>query len=249
MNKKSIQNGLWAILYCLWAGGVFLFTSAILVGLPLYYFASESVYAWFGTSVGTLALAAIIYVVSAAIVISPFIIRRLSWVDIRKKLGLWERFRAPMITWAIFGWALYFISTALVTAVLYFAPVPGLDLGQKQEIGFDHISSGMEYVIAFLLLVVIAPVFEELLFRGYLFGRIRERNGFWLSTILTSLTFAVLHGQFNVGIDVFILSIFLCYLREKFQSVWPGILVHSFKNGLAYVLLFILPLYGVSLVQ
>lgn len=248
MNKKSIQNIAWAFLYAIWTAGAFLFVSVILVGLPLAYFASESVYKWFETPVGTLALAAIVYIVSAAIVISPFVVRRLPWGEIRKKLGIWKQFRLPMIPWAVFIWGLYFISTIIVTGILYTVHIPGLNLDQKQEIGFDHISGGFEYAIAFLLLVVIAPVFEELLFRGYLFGRIRERKGFWFSAILTSLTFAALHGQLNVGIDVFILSLFLCYLREKFQAIWPGVLVHALKNGLAYALLFILPLYGIRLV-
>lgn len=247
MNKKSIQDIGWAVLYAIWAAGVFVFTSVVLVGLPLAYFASDSVYKWFETSVGTLALAAIIYVVSAALVISPFVLRRLPWAEIRKRLGISKPFRLPMLPWAIFMWGLYFLLTIAVTAILYFVSIPGLDLEQQQNIGFSNLSGGLEYVAAFLLLVVIAPVFEELLFRGYLFGRIREKNGFWLSAILTSLTFAALHGQLNVGIDVFILSIFLCYLREKFDAIWPGILVHAFKNGLAYMLLFLLPLYGIHI--
>lgn len=248
MNKKSVQNILRAVLYAVWAVGVFLFTSIILVGLPLYYFANQSVRTWFETPLGTLALAAIVYIVAAAIVISPFVIRRLSWTEIRKKLGLFKRFGLSMLSWAVFAWGLYFISTIIVTAILYSINLPGVNLEQKQNIGFENLSGGLEYVVAFLLLVVVAPVFEELLFRGYLFGRIRERNGFWFSAVLTSLAFAVLHGQVNVGIDVFILSLFLCYLREKFDSVLPGVLVHAFKNGLAYILLFILPLYGVQLV-
>lgn len=248
MNKKSIQNIVWAVLYAIWAGGIFLFTSLVLVGLPLYYFASPSFYQWLQTPLGILALSAVVYVLSAAIVISPFFIRRVPWSEIRRKLGIAKPFRLPMIPWAVFAWGLYFIVTIVITSILYVVKIPGLDLAEKQDIGFTALSGGFEYIVAFLLLVVIAPVFEELLFRGYLFGRIRSRNGYWLSALLTSLTFAAMHGQLNVGIDVFILSLFLCYLREKFDSVWPGILVHSFKNGLAYTLLFILPLYGVQLV-
>lgn len=189
------------------------------------------------------------YVLSLLVVMAPFFIKRLPWIKIRAKLGLSKPFKRSMVPWALFIWGIYFISTALVTALLYSLPMHGLNLDQKQDIGFDTISGIWQYIAAFGLLVVVAPLFEELLFRGYLFGQMRTRSGFWLSALLTSLTFAVLHGQLNVGIDVFILSLFLCYLREKFDSIWPGVLVHAFKNGLAFILLFILPLYGINLLQ
>lgn len=249
MNKKSVQNVGWLVLYIIWTVGAFLFTTVVLVGLPLAYLVSDSVYAWFETPVGSLALGAIVYIVSVTLVILPFVIRRLPWAEIRKKLGIFKRFTASMIPWAFFAWGLYFIATIFVTGILYMLPTEGLNLTQQQDVGFSNLSGGVQYIAAFLLLVVIAPLFEELLFRGFLFGRMREKSGFFLSAILTSLTFAVLHGQWNVGIDVFILSLFLCYLRERFQSIWPGVLVHAFKNSLAYTLLFILPLYGIKLLQ
>lgn len=245
MNKKTIQNIAWGVLYSVWSAGVFLFTSTILVGLPIALFASQSLYEWFSTPVGIFALGAIVYTVATAIAISPFLIRHYSRPVIKEKLGI-TAFSNRMIIWALGAWVLYFFLTAVVAAALQF--IPSLDLTQKQEIGFSTLSGPWEYILAFLTLVIVAPVFEEILFRGFLFGQIRERSGFWFSAILTSLTFALLHGQLNVGIDVFILSMFLCYLREKRQSILPGILVHAFKNGLAYSLLFILPLLGVRLV-
>lgn len=248
MNKKSVQNIVWAVSYALWTVGVFLLVSQVIIGLPLRFFADSRLYEWLGTPVGTLALSVVVYVLSAALVMAPFLLRRVPWGTIRRNLGVARPFRLPMVPWAVFVWGLYFIATIIVTGILYIIRLPGLNLTETQNIGFTTLSGGFEYAIAFLLLVIIAPVFEELVFRGYLFGRIRSRSGYWLSAGLTSLTFAALHGQLNVGIDVFILSLFLCYLREKFDSIWPGILVHSFKNGLAYTLLFLLPLYGIQLV-
>lgn len=245
MNKKSIQNFGWAVLHTIWTTGAFLFTSILLVGVPIGYFASESVYEWLSTPVGIFTLGAVVYTIATAIAISPLLSRRMDWKALAHKLGLTKP-HARMVIWALGAWVLYFLSTAVVSVVLQY--LPGLNLSQKQDIGFTSLSGSWEYILAFLTLVVVAPVFEELLFRGFLFGRIRERSGFWLSAIFTSLAFALLHGQLNVGIDVFILSMFLCYLREKRQSIVPGIFVHALKNGLAYALLFILPLFGIRLV-
>lgn len=247
MNKKSVQSILWAILYSVWVGGTFVFASAVIVGLPLSYFASDALYSWLMTSIGSLTLAAVIYLVATAIVFSSFLVRQLPLAEVKQRIGLSEHFQLRMVAWAVFIWGLYFLTSVAITALLYGLNIHGLQLDQKQDIGFNQLSSILEYAAAFVLLVIVAPFFEELLFRGYLFGAIRKRSGFVVSTLLTSLTFALMHGQLNVGIDVFILSLFLCYLRERFDTIWPGVLVHAFKNGLAYALLFILPLYGISI--
>jgi membrane protease YdiL (CAAX protease family) len=68
---------------------------------------------------------------------------------------------------------------------------------------------------------------------------LRQEYSFWVSAILTSLAFAVVHMQVNVGIDVFVLSLFLCYLRERTGSLWAPIILHGIKNGLAFLLLFV----------
>ena len=126
--------------------------------------------------------------------------------------------------------------------------IPGFDSEQAQKVGFDGVTTTAEYVMAFIGLVVLPPIFEELLFRGYLFGRLRKYVPFWLAAIVTSIAFGFVHGQWNVGVDTFVLSIFLCYLREHTGSLWASMLLHGIKNGLAYFFLFIAPLLGFNLV-
>lgn len=125
----------------------------------------------------------------------------------------------------------------LVSSTLF----PAIDLAQKQELGFGTNIFGLDLVIAFVLVVVIAPLVEETLFRGYLYGKLRRHVGLIIATLLVSVAFGVLHGQVNVGIDTFALSIVLCLLREFTGSIWAGVLLHVTKNGLAFYLLFINP--------
>ena len=94
--------------------------------------------------------------------------------------------------------------------------------------------------------MVLPPIAEELLFRGYLFGRLREQFGFWFTTLIVSIAFGFVHFQWNVGIDTAVLSVFLCYLRERTGSIWASMILHAIKNGFAYFLLFIAPLIGIS---
>ncbi|MBQ2637586.1 CPBP family intramembrane metalloprotease, partial [Candidatus Saccharibacteria bacterium] len=57
---------------------------------------------------------------------------------------------------------------------------------------------------------------------------------------ITSVLFAIMHGQWNVGVNVFAMSIVLCLLREMNGTIYSGILLHILKNGVAFVLLYIL---------
>lgn len=134
----------------------------------------------------------------------------------------------------------FLLGAALMVATSYL--VPGFEINQEQNVGFENVAQRFEYLLAFITLVVVAPIAEEVLFRGYLYGRLRERGGIIVAILLTSLVFGVLHGQLNVGVNVFALSIILCLLREVTGSIWSGILLHMIKNGIAFYVLFAAPM-------
>lgn len=193
-----------------------------------------------GDTVLQTVVTAVIYTLSLAIAVGvPVLIkkhRRASWEEIG--LG-----RLP--TWTDIGLApLGFIVYFIVSAILILLAtqfLPGFDVEQTQEIGFENIAQRHEYLMAFITLVVIAPVAEEALFRGYLYGHMRKRIPIWLAMVITSIVFGAVHGQLNVAIDTFALSMIMCSLREITGSIWSGILLHMAKNGLAFYLLFVNP--------
>ncbi len=181
---------------------------------------------------------AAIYVITLVIVVGvPWWIRKSS--TNKKELGL---VRLPSwldIGLAPAGLVIYLILTATLTAIALL--IPGFDANQIQETGFANLSYRYEYFLAFATLVVIAPLAEEILFRGYLYGKLRKYLPVWFSVLLTSLLFAAVHGQWNVAVDVFALSLVLCTLREITGNIWASFLLHVLKNGIAYYLLFINP--------
>ncbi|HEU5122338.1 MAG TPA: type II CAAX endopeptidase family protein [Candidatus Saccharimonadales bacterium] len=200
-----------------------------LFGVPLQY-VNE-------TMLQTVA-AALIYVLTLVIVVGvPWWIRRS--VTNKKELGLSRLPSWLDIGLAPAGLVIYLILTAIFTSVALI--VPGFDANQMQETGFANLSHRYEYFLAFATLVVIAPLAEEILFRGYLYGKLRKYIPVWLAVLLTSLLFAAVHGQWNVAVDVFALSLVLCTLREITGNIWASFLLHVLKNGIAYYLLFINP--------
>lgn len=189
-----------------------------------------------------LLLNAVIYTLALIITVGAPRFARLLPKDlsIKKLLGIDKKPTLSDFGMAVMAYIAYLVISAVVMLVII-QVIPGFQADQKQELGFESLASGFEYIFAFLALVVMAPLAEELLFRGYLFGRLRSYISFIPATIITSALFGLVHGQWNVGIDVFILSIALCYLREKTQSLWPAIFLHATKNGIAFMLLFVFP--------
>ncbi|MBA2278971.1 CPBP family intramembrane metalloprotease [Candidatus Saccharibacteria bacterium] len=149
------------------------------------------------------------------------------------------------IGYAAVAYGLYFIAY-LIIIIVATRIVPSLNTNQEQQVGFDSAYSSLELLMTFASLVIFPPIAEEIIFRGYLFTSLRAKFRLRYAIILTSILFGIAHLQFGSGapllwvaaIDTFILSCFLCYLRERSGSLWPPILLHAIKNTVAFFILF-----------
>ena len=160
----------------------------------------------------------------------------------RDSLGLRGLFTWTDIGMGVIGFILSMIAALIVTAIAA-AIFPWIDMEQAQEVGYDNISGFKDMMMAFLALVVIAPVAEEIVFRGWLYGKLRRHTWAIPAILLTSVAFGAAHGQWNVGITVGVMSVFMCLIREMTGTVYGGMIVHMLKNGLAFYMLFI---YGIN---
>lgn len=231
---------LWlTILLPAWVLGAFLLAQLI---VTFSYFGLEAAGVAFSSvnsAVLNTSLGAVIYALTIGLVIGG------PWLVLKRRttlgeLGLqrWPSWKDLLIT--PLGFLVYAgLSAGLIAMAQQFLPFINFD--QKQEIGFDQLGQQFEYVLAFLTLVVIAPVAEEVLFRGYLFGKLRKYTSLWIAILITSVLFALVHFAWNVGIDVFALSVILCLLTVWSKSLWPAILLHMLKNFVAFYFLFINP--------
>ena len=88
--------------------------------------------------------------------------------------------------------------------------------------------------------VIVAPVVEEVFFRGFVFAGLRQRYDWKKAALISSALFAVIHVTPTAMIPVFILGFIFAYLYHRSNSIWPAILMHVSTNalalGLAYVL-------------
>jgi len=125
--------------------------------------------------------------------------------------------------------------TAIVELVSIFVAEPE-DSGFMMEAYKNSVFPALFWISV----VIFAPAFEEVLFRGFIFkGLMRSRIGSAGTVILTSLVWSLFHFQYNLsGIAlVFIIGLILGVVRTKTGSLWGPLIIHSIWNLLQMLLL------------
>lgn len=184
-----------------------------------------------------------------------------------------------------FGWLIIFgLGYLIISAtVLSLASlVPGFDLNQEQELGFGVVA-GWQLVAVFISLVLIPPLAEEIVFRGFFYRGLKnqfitkqvilagvvmagltallttnpvtglviismsllavfvaKKNIKLGSALFVSSIFGLVHGQWNVALDTFVLSMVMIALYEKTNNLWASVLLHGIKNFIAFMALFVI---------
>ncbi len=96
-------------------------------------------------------------------------------------------------------------------------------------IGTDN--STLKTVLA-ITAIIVAPLVEEFIFRGYLYPVIKRYSGCLFSAIMTSLLFAVVHGNLPAMMPLFILALILTIAYELTGCLWVPIAAHSLFNAI-----------------
>lgn len=91
-------------------------------------------------------------------------------------------------------------------------------------------------VYAVLMTVVLAPIFEEVIFRGVLLGNIRRRWGSIRAILWSSLLFGAIHLIPQQAINAFLVGMIIGIIYVMTDSILPVILLHAINNALSYVL-------------
>jgi membrane protease YdiL (CAAX protease family) len=230
-NPSVLKGILTIVKYVAWVSVVFIATQ-IVVGVFMQALVGAGLLPLSENMLNIIYMVISYGVMVAAAIAIPW--RWLKTKTTKEELGLTRLMKWSEISWAIVGFIIYFV---LLIAVFWLMEsfLPGFNLEQKQDVGITSPQYGLEMTMAFLLLVVIGPFFEEVFFRGYLYGKLRTRGiSVLVSIVVTSALFGLAHMQLNVGIDTFVLSVVMCLSREFTGSIWPSILMHMMKNGLAF---------------
>jgi uncharacterized protein len=131
----------------------------------------------------------------------------------------------------VVGPALTFVLSAL--GVLLHAPTDG-----SQVEGLINSRASLAAVMLFG--VVLAPIFEETLFRGFLLPLLARSVGPWLGILLTALLFGLLHGAQNHWawqpiVLIGVAGIVFGYVRYKTKSTTSAFVMHSAYNATGFL--------------
>ncbi len=84
--------------------------------------------------------------------------------------------------------------------------------------------------VLYLSSVIVAPIVEELIFRGLIFRSLKGGMPRIVAALVSSAVFAVLHGTIMWMLYTFLLGLVLCVLYEKTRSLWACIACHMAFN-------------------
>ncbi|MGB7977693.1 MAG: type II CAAX endopeptidase family protein [Chlamydiales bacterium] len=152
---------------------------------------------------------------------------------------------------ALYAWILafplvLFLSQALEWMVTKLFQVTTL----PDQIAVKFLKSTFEnptyFILAVLSIIILAPLIEETLFRGFLQTYIRQHLGRRQAILITSACFSLFHysagqglGNISIILSLFILSLFLGFLYEKQGSLFAPMILHSLFNTVSVINLYL----------
>jgi CAAX protease family protein len=168
----------------------------------------------------------------AALVGSAILFARMAGPTRPSDFGLRPpRTRRAAAGWLLLAWGVFIAFSAVWVALLGIQERDEL----PKELGVDE-GPGALIAVAFLVTVV-APVAEEVFFRGYFFGALRNWHGLWPAAVITGLVFGGIHGGSSpIGflVPLAFLGFVLCLLYARTGSLYPCIVLHSLNNSIAF---------------
>lgn len=142
--------------------------------------------------------------------------------------------RGRQIAMAIGGWVatamLIGIYVQTLKSITHVEPEPH-NIRLATELMREHPA------VAGLVVVILAPITEEALFRGLLFGALRKWFSATSTILITAAVFAAFHLDLKFFIPMFLLGVLLGWARHTANSIWFGVGIHIFQNALAFTAL------------
>lgn len=195
------------------------FVAQILVGVAGYLVLSGGGMALSPAQTGK--MTAIVYFVSMSLTLGGVLYYR----HMRGGRGRWARFslRGLNPTLLLWSFVLIFAVGVVLEPLLRVLPDLTLNVGR----GFWTMLS----------LIVLAPLFEELLCRGVVLGSLRARYGVTIAWLVSALFFGVLHLQPVQVVSATVVGLILGYVYLSTDSLWSSMILHALNNAVAYLAL------------
>jgi membrane protease YdiL (CAAX protease family) len=144
---------------------------------------------------------------------------------------------------------LLIILVSVLDAILVFCWIIFYDFitSPSPDLGYAEVANtNFGLILIFISFAITAPIFEEILFRGYLLDKIRSSYSDNFTIISTGLLFGMMHWNIFFWSDfaqvgsATIGGFLYAWLRIKTGSLWPSMICHSLWNGTIFILVFVI---------
>jgi hypothetical protein len=184
-----------------------------------------------------------------AILIVAFLLGTFSFIK-RKKMKPLFTSNHPAFDFGIgmASWLVAFPSAMFISQILIFILTDLFGFSLVDQTAVMNVKETMKYPMLFatsmFAVTFIVPILEEIIFRGFLQTALTKRLGAFKSILFSSALFAAFHFAANQGINnfnivgtLFILSLFLGFIRERQGNLLPSIALHTTFNGISILML------------
>jgi membrane protease YdiL (CAAX protease family) len=153
------------------------------------------------------------------------------WLTIRKYKVSCETLGLRRFKWGMLGLGCGLMVLSFLFNLIYGRFLAIFNLRVQVDLApiFAKLSSPWWLLVAG---VVIAPVVEEVFFRGFLFAGLWKKYSWQMAAVISSALFGFIHVQATAIIPIFLLGYIFSYLYYRSHSIWPGILMHVTTNAL-----------------
>lgn len=105
---------------------------------------------------------------------------------------------------------------------------------------YNELMEQLDYanpLLTLLSVVILAPLSEELIFRGVILSKATKFTTFTVANVLQALSFGFFHMNIVQGLYAFLGGLAMGYIAHKYRTIKASILFHFFFNGISYVML------------
>lgn len=159
-----------------------------------------------------------------------------------------KRERTPMGFWKATGW----VSLTVFGVLCVCAAMTQLHLDklimeltgspEQQEVVQSMMDgNAAQKLILAVAAIVMAPIGEEVCFRGFIYNILRSRAGVWAAALATGLLFGVVHCSLVQLLPLTVFGVLQCLLYEKSRTLLLPMAVHAVFNSLNVMVILLLP--------
>lgn len=141
-----------------------------------------------------------------------------------QEVGLHKFNKSNVLPLILLGGAASFF----VSCVLSLLPLPESLMESYMESSQGLTLGSLPVMI--LSTVIVAPIVEEVVFRGLILSRLKKSMNGWVAIVISSLLFALMHGQLLWMIYAFLLGMLLAIIAEHLNTIGASIILHMAFN-------------------